>query len=151
MRGPRPISPITFEKAPTTILRNRYAQRLDTPRPYDRDEILRIKALRLCNQHYIGGGCCHYNAGRADKCPHTHRTQLTARDRGWVRAVARETPCKRGHMCDEAKCIYGHQCPWPRASNEDARAFPCSLAASCRFQRSMHDMDEFAVELTHVR
>ncbi|KAK0361064.1 hypothetical protein LTR91_026590, partial [Friedmanniomyces endolithicus] len=80
------------------ILRNRAGHRVDEPLDYDREEVIRLKKLKMCNQHYIGGGCCHYNAGKSDKCPHKHEVKVTAQERYFLRVVARETPCKKGYV-----------------------------------------------------
>lgn len=89
------------------VKRNRRGQRLDVELEFDYDEVQRVKRLKACNQHFIGAGCCHFNAGRKDKCPHNHDVKFTQQDLKWLRAVARETPCKRGHECTDAQCIYG--------------------------------------------
>ncbi|KAK5167830.1 uncharacterized protein LTR77_007529 [Saxophila tyrrhenica] len=128
-----------------TIKRNRAGQRIDVPGDYDRDEVQRIKKLKGCNQHYIGAGCCHYNAGRADKCPHNHHFKFSAAELKTLRVVAKETPCKRGHDCDDVNCIYGHMCPFPSATVGSMRGSGCLNGNDCRFPISMHDMDTVPV------
>ena len=127
------------------IKRNKKGQRVDEQMDYDRDEVQRIKKLKSCNQHYIGVGCCHFNAGKADKCPHSHHYKFTAPELKILRVVARETPCKKGHECDDVKCIYGHQCPFPLATEGSMRGSGCLNGEACRFPRSMHGMDTQAV------
>ncbi|KAK1080247.1 hypothetical protein LTR48_007843, partial [Friedmanniomyces endolithicus] len=103
---PQTTAPTSFfaGTTPTTtsvakeILRNRAGHRVDEALDYDREEVLRLKKLKMCNQHYIGGGCCHYNAGKSDKCPHKHEIKVTAQERYFLRVVARETPCKKGYV-----------------------------------------------------
>ncbi len=123
------------------IKRNRAGQRIDIPGDYDRDEVQRVKKMKGCNQHYIGMGCCHYNAGRPDKCPHNHHYNFTRQELKTLRVVAKETPCKRGHECDDKNCIYGHMCPFPLATQGSMRGVGCLIGDDCRFPRSMHDMD----------
>ena len=135
----------------TTIPRNKKGYRLDTAVQYDRDEVQRLKKLKACNQHYIGVGCCHYNAGKADKCPHNHRYTFSYSELKSLRVVARETPCKKGHDCDDPKCIYGHQCPFPTASKGSLRGSGlCLNGEGCRFPASMHGMDLVPLRITKV-
>lgn len=101
------LRPVSNEPLDTSVKRNRAGQRIDTPGEYDREEVQRLKKLKGCNQHYIGVGCCHYNAGRADKCPHKHSYKFSKTELKSLRVVAKETPCKRGHDCDDVNCIYG--------------------------------------------
>ena len=134
-----------------TIQRNKKGYRLDSTMQYDREEVQRLKKLKACNQHYIGFGCCHYNAGKADKCPHSHHYQFTAAELKTLRVVARETPCKRSHECDDPKCIYGHQCPFPAASEGSMRGSGlCLNGEGCRFPASMHGMDLQPMRITKV-
>lgn len=146
----RPPKP-TIEGTPDTVKRNKQGQRLDSELDYDRDEVQRIKKLKSCNQHYIGAGCCHWNAGRGDKCPHSHHYRFGSTELKWLRVVARETPCKRGHDCDDPKCIYGHICPFPQATEGGLRGTgACLNGDACRFPKSMHGMDTTPVKLTKV-
>ena len=65
--------------------------------------------------------------------------------------VARETPCKKGHGCDDVKCIYGHRCPFPLATEGSMRGIGCLNGNACRFPSSMHGMDTQAVRVKTVR
>ncbi|EMC98277.1 hypothetical protein BAUCODRAFT_419523 [Baudoinia panamericana UAMH 10762] len=126
----------------TEIQRNRHGHRIDEPLDYDRDEVQRLKKYKMCNQHYIGVGCCHFNAGKSDKCPHRHDVKLTQHELYVLRMVARETPCKKGLYCDDTKCIYGHRCPFPRATEGGLRGSGmCLNGEHCRFGRAMHEVD----------
>jgi hypothetical protein len=138
------------ENVAESVKRNRAGQRVDVPGDYDRDEVQRIKKLKGCNQHYIGGGCCHYIAGREDKCPHSHHYNFSKEELKTLRVVAKETPCKRGHDCDDPKCIYGHMCPFPRATEGSMRGIGCLNGDTCRFPRSMHDMDTNPVRMNRI-
>ncbi|KAI7017328.1 hypothetical protein KC355_g3723 [Hortaea werneckii] len=140
-----------FETAAKTISRNIRGQRIDEPMDYDKDEVQRLKRIKMCNQHYIGQGCCHYNAGRSDKCPHRHDIKLTPQERQWLRVVARETPCKKGTECDDVKCIYGHRCPFPVATEGSSRGSGmCLNGENCRFPRDMHITDTKIVKTTRI-
>lgn len=134
-----------------SVHRNKQGQRVDMAMEYDRSEVQRIKKLKSCNQHYIGNGCCHYNAGKANKCPHHHHLTFTPAELNTLRVVARETPCKRGHECDDPKCIYGHQCPFPVAVEGSMRGSGlCLNGESCRFPASMHGMDTAPLKVTKI-
>ena len=133
-----------------SIRRNRRGQRLDSDLDYDRDEVQRMKRLKCCNQHYIGNGCCHYLAGKADKCPHAHDLKLSKRELFTLSVVARETPCKRGSDCDDTRCIYGHTCPFPVATEGTMRGIGCLNGEACRFPREMHGMDKTAVKTLRI-
>jgi len=134
----------------SAITRNKKGQRLDVALEYDREEVQRLKKLKCCNQHYIGQGCCHYNAGKVDKCPHAHDFDLSTRDMHHLRVIARETPCKRGSECDDIKCIYGHSCPFPMASEGSMRGIGCLNGSACRFPDGMHGMDKVPVKMIKV-
>lgn len=131
--------------------RNKKGQRIDKELQYNREEVQRIKKLKSCNQHYIGVGCCHYNAGKADKCPHNHHYDFTPAELRTLRVVARETPCKKGHECEDPNCIYGHQCPFPLAVEGSLRGSgQCLNGENCRFPASMHGVDQAAIKITRV-
>ncbi|KAK3701203.1 hypothetical protein LTR37_015582 [Vermiconidia calcicola] len=141
----------TTTNSQDAVSRNRKGQRLDTNLEYNREEVQRIKKMKACNQHYLGtNGCCHYNAKKEDKCPHDHRINFSATDKKWLRVVARETPCKKGHECDDPKCIYGHHCPFPVATEGSMRGVGCLNGNDCRFPSSMHGMDLAPFKTTRV-
>ncbi|KAH9827470.1 zinc finger protein [Teratosphaeria destructans] len=134
------------------ILRNVKGQRIDPPLEYDKDEVQRLKKIKLCNQHYIGpNGCCHYNAGKEDKCPHRHDKKMTKHELHCLRIVARETPCKKKMDCDDPTCIYGHRCPFPTATEGGMRGSGyCLNGENCRFAREMHGTDTRAVKTVKI-
>lgn len=147
----RTISGASDPMKPKEIFRNKHGQRIDEPLDYDRDEVQRLKKVKFCNQHYIGQGCCHYNAGKPEKCPHKHERKLNPQELYWLRVVARETPCKKGLYCDDAKCIYGHRCPFPKATEGGMRGSgQCLLGENCRFSREMHEVDVKIVKTIKV-
>ena len=160
MAGKKATAPLTDLSRPATaqvtmsppIKRNKAGQRLDDILDYDREDVQRVKKLKSCNQHYIGeNGCCHFNAGKPDKCPHAHHHKFTEQDLKTLRVVARETPCKKGHYCEDPKCIYGHRCPFPVANEGSMRGLGCLNGNACRFPASMHGMDTVAVRTKTVR
>ncbi|CAK4030169.1 Hypothetical predicted protein [Lecanosticta acicola] len=125
------------------IRQNRAGQRLDPDMAYDHDKVYELKKQKYCNQHYIGRGCCHYEAGNG-ACPHKHDAKLNKDELKWLRVVARETVCKKGTACLEFDCIYGHHCPYPKMMEGSMRGIGCINGDNCRFGREMHGMD------THV-
>ncbi|KAK3679988.1 hypothetical protein LTR78_000365 [Recurvomyces mirabilis] len=135
----------------SSISRNRAGQRIDDSFDYDRDEVQYLKKMKMCNQHYIGMGCCHYNAGKPDKCPHKHDIKLNKHQLYCLRVVARETPCKKGLYCADTTCIYGHRCPFPRASEGSMRGSDrCLNGELCRFGADMHGVDTKVVKMTRA-
>lgn len=122
------------------VRQNKLEQRLDEHMDYDHDRVYELKKLKLCNQHYIGRGCCHHVAGNG-ACPHKHDYPLSAKDSKWLRVVARETVCKKGTGCIDPECIYGHHCPYPKANEGSMRGIGCINGEACRFAREMHGMD----------
>lgn len=132
------------------IRRNRKGQRIDDPLPYDREEVQAMKKQKYCNQHYIGVGCCHHNANKTEKCPHRHDKTLNKAQLATLRVVARETPCKRGTDCDDPKCIYGHRCPFPAATEGTMRGIGCLNGENCRFPRDMHAVECIPIKYTRV-
>ena len=107
---------------------------------YDAQKVADMKKLKLCNQHYIGKGCCHYVSGN-NNCPHRHDMELTKEDKYWLRVVSRETLCKKHKQCRDPDCIYGHQCPYPKSGKPKE----CINGARCRF-REMHGMKQEVTE-----
>lgn len=138
---PRPVKEPEY-----AVKRNRFNQRIDTPIECDYQEAKKLKDLKACNQHFIGIGCCHYKANRADKCPHNHDLNLNSKQLKMLKAVARETVCKRGHECADPDCINGHACPFPLQTLGSMRGTSCINGENCRFPRSMHGMDMTAVK-----
>nr|POE85070.1 hypothetical protein CFP56_68639 [Quercus suber] len=147
-----PLTDLTQRYQPshitTIIRRNRRGHRIDEPIMYDRDEMQKLRKTKWCNQHFIGIGCCHFNASKPEKCPHVHEGHLTTRQKSSLRVIARETPCKRGAACDDLNCIYGHRCPFPRATEGSMRGLGCLNGDSCRFPIEMHGLDNVPVMTT---
>lgn len=122
------------------IRRNKAGQRLDAEMPYNHDRVFELKKQKFCNQHYIGKGCCHWEANNG-ACPHKHETKLSKDDMKWLKVVARETVCKKGTGCNDFDCIYGHHCPYPKMMEGSLRGSGCINGDNCRFSREMHSMD----------
>lgn len=122
------------------ILLNKDGMRIDREMEYDHDKVYKLKQIKLCNQHYIGRGCCHFQAKNA-ACPHRHDLKLSDTDLKWLRVVARETVCKKGTGCLELDCIYGHHCPYPKMTEGSLRGVGCINGDNCRFAKEMHGMD----------
>ena len=119
-----------------TIPRNRRGQRVDPEVRYDKYDIKRVKALKLCNVHYLRGDC-----GYGSDCTHAHDYKPSTGELACVRYIARLAPCRMGTECEDPKCIYGHRCP---------AGTPCSFGDSCRFPDEMHNIDLVVVRSTKV-
>jgi hypothetical protein len=124
------------------VNRNKYGQRIDPEniKSVPRDEVNRLKRMKLCNYHHLMGGCPNI-----PKCSHDHTTKLTKSETSILKAIARTTPCHNGSACDKPECIYGHICPWSEPGSKD-----CPWGNSCRFESSQHGVDTKAVKLTKV-
>lgn len=85
------------------IRRNKYGQRIDPPTFYDKDEVNRLRSMKLCNVHYLRGDCPY------DPCTHNHKHKITNNERKGLATLARMIPCVYGSECDEPKCFYGHR------------------------------------------
>ena len=98
---PQPVvsHPATSEDIP----RNRYGQRIDPPTVYDKDEVNRLRKLKLCNVHFLRGDCEY------DPCTHVHQYKMTKNETQALKMLARMIPCFYGSECDDPKCIYGHR------------------------------------------
>ncbi|KAK6398424.1 hypothetical protein LTR95_019468, partial [Oleoguttula sp. CCFEE 5521] len=140
--APRPI------QGPADIIRrNRKGQRIDSSIEYESDAFNVVKKLKLCNQHYLMPDGCN----KSHKCHHRHDYRPTDKEMKKLRAVARETPCKRGTACEEEGCIHGHRCPFPMATEGSSRGIGCLNGKSCRFPREMHGIVDLApVRMTKI-
>jgi hypothetical protein len=124
------------------IRRNRKGQRIDPPTPeFKKDEVNRLKKLKLCNVHHLRGDCPYPNG----KCEHDHLYKCNPKELATLKLVARMSACIHGSECPDAKCIYGHRCPFPSSRESDSREKPCINGENCRFPAEMHNMDTAAV------
>lgn len=126
---------------PKVVERNKYGQRVDRIdfKSIPKDELNRIKKMKLCNLHFLLGECPNVN------CHHDHSYKITKNELVILQAVARMTPCHFGLDCDDPKCIYGHRCPQSEVGKKD-----CFWGANCRFDRSAHGIDTNIVKVTKV-
>ncbi|KAF5859380.1 hypothetical protein ETB97_002940 [Aspergillus alliaceus] len=126
---------------PKTVGRNKYGQRVDRLdfKSIPRDEVNRIKKLKLCNFYYLQGECPN------DNCHHDHSRKLTRAEHVVLTAIARMTPCRYGLECDDPECMYGHRCPQSEPGRKD-----CYWGSSCRFDASAHGIDTNIVKVTKV-
>ncbi|KAL8731381.1 MAG: hypothetical protein Q9166_003473 [cf. Caloplaca sp. 2 TL-2023] len=67
----------------TDIPRNRYGQRIDPPNVYDKEEVDRVRKLKLCNVHFLRGDCGY------DPCTHSHSKKLSKAEMAALKTVAR--------------------------------------------------------------
>lgn len=126
---------------PKTVERNRYGQRVDRLdfKTIPREDLNRIKKLKLCNFYYLQGDCPN------DNCHHDHSRKLTKNDYFVLSAIARMTPCRFGLECDDAECMYGHRCPQSEPGRKD-----CYWGDNCRFETAAHGIDTNIVKMTKV-
>ncbi|BDD55216.1 hypothetical protein MAP00_000761 [Monascus purpureus] len=127
--------------SPKTVERNKYGQRVDRLeyKNIPRDELNRIKKMKLCNYHYLLGSCPNTN------CYHDHSQKLTKNELSILAAVARMTPCHFGLDCVDPDCIYGHRCPYNEPGKKD-----CHWGLTCRFDASAHGIDTNIVKVTKI-
>ncbi|KAL4807658.1 hypothetical protein BDV18DRAFT_151607 [Aspergillus unguis] len=126
---------------PKTVERNKYGQRVDRLdiQSIPREEVNRIKKLKLCNYYYLQNECPNEN------CHHDHSRKLTKSELQTLTAVARMTPCRYGLECDDPECLYGHRCPQSETGRKD-----CYWGSSCRFTTAAHGIDTNIVKVTKV-
>ncbi|EAU37295.1 predicted protein [Aspergillus terreus NIH2624] len=126
---------------PKIVERNRYGQRVDRLdfKAIPRDEITRLKKLKLCNFYFLQGECPN------DNCHHDHSRKLTKSEHLVLTAIARMTPCRYGLDCDDPECMYGHRCPQSEPGKKD-----CFWGDNCRFDVSAHGIDTNIVKVTKV-
>jgi hypothetical protein len=131
----------TSSSRPKTVERNKYGQRVDRLdiQSIPREEVNRIKKLKLCNYLFLQGECPNEN------CHHDHSRKLTKSELQTLTAVARMTPCRYGLECDDPECMYGHRCPQSEPGRKD-----CYWGSSCRFNTAAHGIDTNIVKVTKV-
>lgn len=138
-----PFTDMTSKPSTPTpkVERNKYGQRVDRLdfKSIPKDELNRVKKLKLCNLYYLLGECPNLN------CYHTHDYKLTKNERAVLHAVARMTPCHFGTECDDPACIYGHRCPQSEVGRKD-----CYWGSNCRFDTAAHGIDTNIVKVTKV-
>lgn len=132
----------TSNQDPKTIPRNKYGQRIDKVdiKSIPREELNRVKKMKLCNVHFLLGECPN-----KENCYHDHSHKLTKNERFILQAIARMTPCHYGFECDDPDCIYGHRCPLSEPGRKD-----CHWGSNCRFDESAHGIDTNVVRVTKV-
>lgn len=127
---------------PRTVERNKYGQRVDRFdfKTIPRDELNRLKKLKLCNYHHLLGECPN-----EENCYHDHDRKLTKQELHVLSAIARMTPCRFGLECDDPECIYGHRCPQSEPGKKT-----CFRGDSCRFEQVAHGIDTNIVKVTKI-
>ncbi|KAJ5159702.1 uncharacterized protein N7482_006706 [Penicillium canariense] len=128
--------------APKTVERNKYGQRVDRLdfKSIPRDDLNRLKKLKLCNYHFLLGECPN-----EENCYHDHDRKLTKQELHILTAIARMTPCRFGLECDDPECIYGHRCPQSEPGKKT-----CFRGDSCRFEPVAHGIDTNIVKVTKI-
>ena len=123
------------------VERNKHGQRIDRMdfKSVSKEELSRIKKMKLCNLYYLLGECPNTN------CYHDHDYKLSKEEKDVLRAVARMTPCHFGMTCEDPKCIYGHRCPQSETGKKE-----CHWGSSCRFEPAQHGIDLNVVKVTKI-
>ncbi|MCJ1339697.1 hypothetical protein MMC09_004987 [Bachmanniomyces sp. S44760] len=122
------------------IQRNRFGERVDPIMKYDKEEVNRVRKIKMCNVHFLRGDCPY-----GDECTHTHFYKPNKNEIQTLKFVARGTPCRFGTACDDEKCIYGHNCPVAKPGAKE-----CIFGDNCRFDKDMHGVDSKVVKTTKV-
>lgn len=136
----RPKAPGTTP--PKTVERNKYGQRVDRLdfKSIPRDDLNKLKKLKLCNYHFLLGECPN-----EESCYHDHDRKLSRQDLHILSAIARMTPCRFGLECDDVECIYGHRCPQSEPGKKT-----CFRGDTCRFEPVAHGIDTNIVKVTKI-
>jgi hypothetical protein len=137
------IPSTTTTVAPTPqIRRNRFGQRVDAPIPVPpKDEMNRIKKLKLCNQFMLRGEC----TSTPGTCYHDHTKRLSPGEMTTLRYIARMAPCKLGSECDDPVCTHGHVCPQSEEGRKD-----CYWKENCWFGENLHGLSTTPVKTYKV-
>ncbi|KAJ5894062.1 hypothetical protein N7495_005753 [Penicillium taxi] len=124
------------------VERNKYGQRVDRLdfKSIPRDDLNRLKKLKLCNYHFLLGECPN-----EENCYHDHDRKLTRQELHILSAIARMTPCRFGLECDDPDCIYGHRCPQSEPGKKT-----CFRGDTCRFEPVAHGIDTNIVKVTKI-
>ena len=125
-----------------TIPRNRKGQRIDPIITHDKEEVDRVKRLKLCNVHFLRQGCPY-----GDTCSHDHRYRPSVKELRTLSLVARMAPCNKGTDCDDPKCLYGHHCMAPEGRDPGKL---CIFGDGCKFPRELHHIDRNVVKMVKV-
>lgn len=134
--------PPTPQRSPAvpTINRNKYNQRIDPLFPYDKEANKKLRALHLCNVHFLRHDCPY-----GDSCTHDHSYKPSKNELATLRGLARQTPCKFGSACDDPICIYGHRCPVSKDGEKS-----CYFQNNCWFPEELHGLDTKIVQTTKI-
>ena len=129
------------QRPPKIVERNKHGQRVDRFdfKTIPREDLNRIKKLKLCNYHFLIGECPNTN------CYHAHSHKLTKSELNVLAAISRMTPCHFGLDCADPDCIYGHRCPYGEPGKKD-----CHWGSTCRFDASAHGIDINIVKVTKI-
>ncbi|KAJ6099177.1 hypothetical protein N7467_000712 [Penicillium canescens] len=128
--------------SPKAVERNKYGQRVDRLdfKSIPRDDLNRLKKLKLCNYHFLLGECPN-----EENCYHDHDRKLSRQELHILSAIARMTPCRFGLDCDDVECIYGHRCPQSEPGKKT-----CFRGETCRFDPVAHGIDTNIVKVTKI-
>ena len=127
---------------PDHVPRNRKGQRIDPVIKHDKEEVDRVKRLKLCNVHFLRRQCPY-----GDGCSHDHKYRPTHNELKTLSLVARMAPCVRGSECEDPKCLYGHHCMAPEGREKGKL---CIFGDGCKFPRDLHGIDRVSVKVVRV-
>ncbi|KAI9655922.1 MAG: hypothetical protein M1831_004767 [Alyxoria varia] len=138
----RPLSIPEPPALPEHVPRNRRGQRIDPVIKHDKEEVDRVKRLKLCNVHFLRRQCPY-----GDGCSHDHKYRPTLNELKTLSLVARMAPCVRGSECEDPKCLYGHHCMAPEGREKGKL---CIFGDGCKFPRDLHGIDRVSVKVVRV-
>lgn len=125
-------APIAPPSNHTRMLRNSYGQRIDPLVTHNKEEVARLKKLKLCNAHFLRRFC-----RSGSDCYHNHTYKIAPEELKTLGHVARMAPCGQGSECDDEDCYHGHVCPAPKGRNGEL----CIFGEMCRFPDEMHNVE----------
>ncbi|KAK9578862.1 hypothetical protein V6Z94_005964 [Aspergillus fumigatus] len=112
------------------IYLNNRGQRVDIPLRYtSKENMERLKRMKLCNQFHLSGSCTFGN-----NCAHKHGPSLTDTEITDLMYIARSSVCPNGIFCRDKTCVCGHRCMQKSCSGHGRR-----------FPESMHGVDTHIV------
>lgn len=147
---PPPTKAVLASPGPPGIPRNRKGQRVDPGCNFDKDQVDRVRKLKMCNVHYLRDECPY-----GERCSHKHDRVPTKTEIETLRVVARMAACRNGSTCEDTKCIYGHRCQAPprldktKWNNADGGK-TCIFGSDCVFPGELHNIDTTIVKTVRV-
>ena len=100
--APKAPSPTPDDRARIPV--NRFGQRVDWPLrvKWDKYEVDKVKAMRLCAKEYLLGQCY------SNDCDLEHNKDVSPNTVEYLKLFTRLRPCINGLSCQSKNCMYGH-------------------------------------------